>query len=1149
MNSPSRFSKVLVANRGEIAIRVFRACTELNMQTVGMYSLEDRHSLHRYKADQSFLIRGADPVRSYLDIEAVLDVARASGAEAVHPGYGFLSEQADFARACAEAGIIFVGPSPRVLELMGDKVLARAEATKADIPIIPGSGMLSSAEAAVEFARSVGYPVVFKAAHGGGGRGMRVARNDSEVTRYFNQSGSEALKAFGRAEVFLEKYIERPKHIEVQVLGDSGGTVCHLLERDCSVQRRYQKIVEFAPSVTLPQSLRDKLYGWATKLARQIGYTSAGTVEFLVADDGGAWFIEMNPRLQVEHTVTEQITGIDLVKAQLRIAQGETLDQIGIRQDEVRANGVSVQCRITTEDPADNFSPSSGRLSVFRSATGFGVRLDQGNAFSGAEIGSHYDSLLVKLICSGSSLEDACATARRALAEFRIRGVETNIPFLENVVSHPTFLSGRATTTFIEESPELFQFARRRDRATKLLRYLAEVTVNGSAMVPAGHPARRISYRTPVAPAVGRGSEPITGTKQLLDQLGADGFVRWIGEQKGLLITDTTFRDAHQGLLATRMRTYDLMRIAPAVARRAPQLFSLEMWGGATFDAQLRFLRENPWNRLVRLRRVIPNICFQMLLRGSNAVGYTSYPDNVVREFTLQAARDGIDIFRIFDSLNWPEQMQVAIDAVRDSGKIAEVAICYSGDLASPGEKKFTRDYYVKLARDLKDRGAHLLAIKDMAGLLKPEAARELVRILKEETGLPIHLHTHDTAGIQAATYLRAAEAGVDIVDCAFGPMSGLTSQPNLESIVAMFENTERETGLDLKALHAISDYWEEVRPIYSPFESGLQAGSAQVYEHEMPGGQYANLRVQARSLGIAEKWPEIKRIYTQVNQLFGNIVKVTPSSKVIGDLSLYLISNGLTVEDLRAKGDTVSFPQSVIDMVSGKLGQPYGDSGWPADLIRMVLKEKIAVETRRPGSLLPPLDLSKVMETIGEVPDRAVKSSDALSKAMYPKVFDEYLEHRSKYGDVSFIPSAPFFYGLNKDQEIGVTIESGKTLSVKLITVSAVNEEGMRTVFFELNGMPRAVEVFDQSSGKTRQENERAIPSNPAHVAAPLPGTLISVKVKEGEAVKKDQALCTLEAMKMETTVLAPRDATVSRIVLRDGAKTLSGDLLLELR
>jgi pyruvate carboxylase len=1143
-----RFSKVLVANRGEIAIRIFRACTELGLRTVALYSWEDRRSLHRYKADQSFLTRDSDPVRSYLDVDSVLDVARASGAEAIHPGYGFLSEQADFARACTASGVVFVGPAPSVLETMGDKVRARDAAVRSGLAVIPGSGALSDVDAARAFARDAGYPVVYKAAHGGGGRGMRVARSEAELVRYFDEASNESLKAFGKADVFLEKYLERPKHIEVQILGDSSGNVVHLLERDCSVQRRHQKIVEFAPSASLSSEVRQRLYDWSVKLGRDIGYTNAGTVEFLVAASGEPYFIEMNPRLQVEHTVTEEVTGIDLVKAQIRIAQGETLDQIGIRQEGVHASGFAVQCRMTTEDPANNFTPSAGKLTVFRTAAGFGVRLDQGNAFTGAVIGSHYDSLLVKLICSGATLRDACATALRALVEFRIRGVQTNIPFLENVVSHPVFLSGAATTDFVESTPELFQFAPRRDRATRLLRFLAEVTVNGSAMVPVDHPARQATWPVALPPAIKRGSEPGRGTRQILDELGPDAFVNWIADQKRLLITDTTFRDAHQSLLATRVRTYDLLRVAPAVSRHAPQLFSLEMWGGATFDAQLRFLRENPWNRLTRLRGAVPNICFQMLLRGSNAVGYTSYPDNVVREFVMQAAHDGIDIFRIFDSLNWPEQMQVAIDAVRDAGKVAEAAICYSGDLADPREDKFTRDYYIALARELKSRGAHLLAIKDMAGLLRPLSAAMLVKILKDETGMAVHLHTHDTAGVQAATYLRAADAGVDIVDCAFGPMSGLTSQPNLESVVAMFDNTERDTGLDLRELHDISDYWENVRPLYAPFESGLLAGSAQVYEHEMPGGQYANLRVQARSLGLEDRWPEIKRVYAEVNQLFGNIVKVTPSSKVVGDLSLYLVTNGLTVEDLRRKGNTVSFPQSVVDLVSGKLGQPYGQDGWPEDLVRMVLKGK-KPDVRRPGSLLEPVDPASVLDNMAPAPDREAKSSDALSAVLYPKVFEEYLEHRAEFGDVAPIPSAAFFYGLREDEEITVTLEPGKNILVKLLTISDPNESGMRTVFFELNGTPRSVEVFDKGSGKVRQENERADPANKAHIPAPLPGTVVAVRVKEGDAVAREQPLCTLEAMKMETTVLAPVAGTVERIVLSQGDKSLSGDLLMVVR
>lgn len=1140
--------KILVANRGEIAIRVFRACTEMDIATVAIYSHEDRYSLHRYKADQAFQvgIEGA-PIRAYLDIEAILDVAEECGADAIHPGYGFLSERADFARACAARGIVFLGPSPAVLEAMGDKVAARAAAAKAGLPIIPGSGNLETVEAAQEFAMSVGYPVILKAAHGGGGRGMRVARDMGELERLFETAQRESQSAFGRGEIFLEKYLERPKHIEVQLLGDLHGNLVHLHERDCSVQRRYQKVVEIAPAVTLGTETRKRLHDDALKLGRAIGYQNAGTVEFLVLPDGSHFFIEVNPRLQVEHTVTEQVTGIDLVKAQIRVAMGKALAEQGIVQARIAPQRFSIQCRVTTEDPADNFNPSFGKLVVYRSATGFGVRLDQASAFAGATISSHYDSLLVKVIASATNFADACATARRALSEFRIRGVKTNIPFLENVLSHPTFVKGECTTSFLAESPELFRFGRRRDRGTRLLRFLAETTVNGSAMIPATHWARKVAYAQPKILQTPRKSCPIEGTRQLLEKLGPDKFASWMGAQKRLLLTDTTFRDAHQSLLATRMRSFDMLRIAPAMAHRGSGLLSLEMWGGATFDAQLRFLRENPWNRLRRLREAIPNIAFQMLLRGSNAVGYTSYPDNLVQEFVREAAREGIDIFRIFDSLNWPEQMQVAIDAVREVGKLAEVTLCYSGDLADPAESKFTRDYYKKLALNLKKRGAHVLAIKDMAGLLRPAAARVLVQLLREETGLPVHLHTHDTAGVQAATYWEAAASGVAAVDCAFGAMSGLTSQPNLESIVAMMANTSRDTGLKLTELNPISDYWETVRRIYAPFESGLLAGSAQVYDHEMPGGQYANLRVQARALGIEDRWPEIKATYAEVNRLFGRIIKVTPSSKVIGDFALYLVSHGIEAKDVLAKGESLSFPQSVIDMLAGKLGQPHGDDGWPPELVRVVLKGKPS-DPRRPGSLLPPIDLKKVQDAIPEIPERESTFADALSSALYPKVFEEYLDHRRRYGDVSMIPSPAFFYGLKENEEISVTIEPGKTLLIKLLAVSEPNAEGVRTVFFELNGQPRSVDVLDRATGKAKRENERADPKNPHHIAAPIPGKLVSVRVRVGDRVKKDQPLCTLEAMKMETTILAPSEGTVRELLLTVGASIGSGDLLLVL-
>ena len=1137
--------KLLVANRGEIAIRVFRAAAELKIRTVAVYTVADRKSLHVQKADEAYQIGDeANPVRAYLDIDEIIAVAKDCGADAIHPGYGFLSENADFARAAAGAGILFLGPPPAALQAMGDKVSARERAIACGLPVIPGTPPIADVEAAVTAAETIGFPVLIKASHGGGGRGMRVARDAEDVRRFHSEAVREAEQAFGNGEVFIEKYLDRPKHIEVQILADAHGNVFHLYERDCSVQRRHQKVVEVAPAVHLDKALRDAMCADAVKLARSIDYVSAGTVEFLVAGDRH-YFIEMNPRIQVEHTVTEEVTGVDLVKAQIRVGEGHALPDLGLKtQEQIVTRGYAIQFRITTEDPQAGFTPDFGRLSVYRHAAGPGIRLDSGNAFPGAVVSPHYDSLLVKLTSKAGSFDRTCAQGARALAEFRIRGVKTNIPFLLNVLRHPQFINGDWHTRFIEETPELLKFAPPRNRGSRILAYLAETTVNGNAMVPAAHEARRRVFAAAKPPKVRRGEQIPPGTRDILNDLGAEGFARWTSEQERLLITDTTLRDAHQSLLATRLRTFDMMAVAPWYATHGHGLYSLEMWGGATFDVCYRFLRENPWKRLIKLREKIPNICFQMLLRGSNGVGYSAYPDNVVRAFVEESAASGIDIFRIFDALNWTEQMQTAIDAVRKSGRVAECAVCYTGDLLDPAEDKFTRDYYVRIARDLKTRGAHILAIKDMAGLLKPQAAFELVRVMKAETGLPVHLHTHDTAGIQSATVWRAAEAGLDAVDLAIGAMSGLTSQPNLESCVEMLRGTPRATALDVDAFHPISRYFEALRKVYVPFESGLLAGSAEVYRHEMPGGQYANLFVQATSLGVADRWTTIKETYRKVDRLFGRIPKVTPSSKVVGDLALYLVANGLDVDDVLKRASELDLPKSVDDLLSGRLGRPA--DGFPAALMKAV-KGEVPPPTARPGAAMPEADWKSIEGDLSKRYDRPIKRYELISHAMYPQLVVDYLEHRANYADVSLIPTAPFLYGMKIGEETEVEIEPGKRLLIKLLAVSDLDPEtGKRDVFFELNGIPRTVKVLDQAAGKKERRNKRADKGNPDELGAPMSGTLVKYLVKAGDRVTKGQKLCLLEAMKMESAVTSPRDAKVAACELGEKTAVQVGDLLV---
>ena len=1053
--------KLLVANRSEIAIRCFRAATELGLRTVAVYSYEDRFSLHRFKADEAFLIgppEGGEPVRSYLNIESLIAVARLHGADAIHPGYGFLAESAALARACEEAGIRFVGPSVEQLETFGDKTAAKRVAQKAGVPTIPGTEQaIARGEDARTAAQQVGYPLMIKASFGGGGRGMRVVQGPEELDHKLDEAQREAAAAFGRPDVFLERYIPHAKHIEVQILGDAHGSLVHLWERDCSVQRRHQKVVEVAPSVALDEALRGRICAAAVRLCAAVGYRNAGTVEFLLdVDRGEFYFIEVNPRIQVEHTVTEVVTGIDLVRSQLLVADGHRLHEAPLNipaQDAIERRGVAMQCRITTEDPDRHFVPDYGRITTYRSAGGFAVRLDGGNGFGGSVITPFFDSLLVKVTTWGNTLEESAQRADRALREFRIRGVKTNIAFLLNLIDHQTFRSGNATTTFIDDTPELFKIRAARDRATRMLSYLGDVIVNGRPDVKGKiEPERKLPL--PPLPPVSRVEPPPAGTRQKLLELGPERFAAWVRSERRLLITDTTLRDAHQSLLATRVRTYDMLAAADAVARLMPGLFSLEMWGGATFDTSMRFLQEDPWERLVELRRRVPNILFQMLLRASNAVGYTTYPDNVVRAFIKRSADKGIDVFRIFDSLNSTDNMQLAIEAVRtDTNAVCEAAICYTGDILDPARTKYSLDYYVRMAKRLVAMGTHILGIKDMAGLCKPYAAYALVKALRDEVDVPIHFHTHDTSGINAGSILRAADAGVDIADAAIASMSGMTSQPSLNGVAAALRHTDRDTGLDPEALDALSRYWAAVRELYYPFEEGLQAPSADVYQHEMPGGQFTNLRQQARTLGLEGRWEDVCRAYAEANQLFGDIVKVTPSSKVVGDLALFMVTNDLSANDIMTARGPLNFPRSVVEMMQGLLGEPEG--GWPKRFQEIVLRSaRVEPIVGRPGAALPPADFAAAAVEIQKKGRREPREEDVLSYLLYPQVFFEYLDHHQKYGDTSTIPTPSFFYGVQSGQEISVEIERGKTLIVRYLTTGEVREDGTRT----MSVLPRSI-------------------------------------------------------------------------------------------
>ncbi len=1142
-----KITKLLVANRSEIAIRVFRSAHELGIRTVAIYTHEDRYALHRFKADEAYLIgQPGEPIRAYLDVHNIVLLAQRQGVDAIHPGYGFMSENPELARACEKAGIVFVGPSIEALEHLGDKTFARNLAQKVGVPVLGGSKeSLQHVEQGLEVARQLGYPVILKAAKGGGGRGMRVVKEESEFAPSFEQAQRESLTAFGSPEVFVEKFISRASHIEVQLLGDKHGNLVHLWERDCSIQRRHQKVVEIAPAPKLDQKVRVALCEAALEIGRAVNYYAAGTVEFLLdRDTNQFYFIEVNPRIQVEHTVTEEVTGVDIVKSQILVAQGVPLSdsEIGLpSQADIKTNGFAVQCRVTTEDPSNGFMPDYGRVSHYRSASGMGIRLDAGSAFSGAVVNPFYDSLLVKVSARGRRFIDAARRMERCLQEFRIRGVKTNIPFLIKLITHPKFLDGQCTTRFIDETPDLFALPKRRDRATKLLSFLGDVIVNGNALVKDRPKATR---RTPApVPSVDRYSPIPPGLRDKLLTLGAHNFCQWLLREKPVFLTDTTFRDAHQSLLATRFRTHDMLEIADAYARRCSNLFSLEMWGGATFDTSMRFLKECPWKRLADMRERIPNIPFQMLLRASNAVGYTNYPDNIVEEFVKEASDAGVDVFRVFDALNWVPNMRVAMEAVLKTPGICEPAICYSGDILNPKRDKYTLEYYVKLAKELEKMGAHILAIKDMAGLCKPYAAKRLVKALKQEIGIPIHFHTHDTAGIQASSLLKAADEGVDVIDAAMAPMSGGTSQPNLNTLVEALKFTDRDTGLHTPDLDSMANYWQAVREFYKPFDCEMVPATTDLYNHEMPGGQYTNLQQQSAALGLADRWADVCHMYAEVNDLFGDIVKVTPTSKAVGDMALFMVANNLKADDILNGDREFAFPESVLDLIGGRMGQPPG--GFPPEIIARVMRDKPTV-SGRPGESLPPADFEKATAEVRDILHREPSRREVLSYLLYPKVYRDFVAHQLRYSDTSDLPTPVFFYGQVPGEEITVDIEPGKTLIVKFMNVGEPHPDGRRSVFFELNGQPRDVTVVDRSLEPETKASPKADPGDPKQVGAAMPGMVVTVTVQAGEQVARGQKLMSLEAMKMEATIYAERDGKIAQVHVKPGTPVQTGDLLV---
>lgn len=1139
----TKIERVIAANRGEIAVRIFQACTELGKETVAIYSEEDMLSPHRYRADEAYLVgRGRTPVGAYLDIDDILRLATEHQVDAIHPGYGFLAENAEFARRCAAAGIVFIGPDPEHLDLFGEKLSARHAAIEAGLRVAAGTaGPVAGVDEALEFAGEHGYPLMVKAVHGGGGRGMRVVQDDRELAAAIDSASREAAAAFGSADVYLEQYIADARHIEVQILGDGQGNVVHLWERDCSVQRRHQKMIEFTPAMSLTDAQRLEICESARRLAEHVGYSNAGTVEFLVDRSGQAYFIEVNPRIQVEHTVTELVTGIDLVQAQIQIAEGASLGDLGINEPP-QTRGSAMQCRVTTEDPLNGFLPDNGRILAFRSAGGYGVRLDVGSGITGAEIQPHYDSLLVKVSTWDTDLAKAARRMYRAIREMRVRGVQTNIPFLENLIQHPTFLSGEAATTFLDHHPELFRFPPRQDRGTRLLRYIADRAVNDAHVSNGVGAADRADIRLPeFDPA----AADLETAKTVLERDGAEALAAWVSSQQQLLLTDTTMRDAHQSLLATRMRSHDLLRVAPATAALEAPLFSLETWGGATFDVSYRFLKEDPWQRLVGLRRAVPNTLLQMLLRGQSLVGYRAYADNLVQAFVEEAAATGIDVFRIFDSLNYLPNMRGAIEAARKSGKVAEVAICYTGDVLDTSREKYSLDYYLELAREIEDTGAHILAIKDMAGVLTPPAAETLIGALKETVSIPLHLHTHDSAGAGVATVLKAAEAGLDIADGALSSMAGGTSQPSLNAIVAGLRGTERQSDLDLSDLEGLSGYWAEVRERYGMFETGITSPDASVYRHQMPGGQYTNLKAQTEAVGLGRRWPEVVTAYREADRALGEVIKVTPSSKAVGDFALFIVQNDIPFDQLVERLAGLDAPQSVIEMLAGGLGQP--PYPFPADLQRAVLRDRKPIDGR-PGALLEDVDFAaqenELLETLGRRPARR----EVISSLIYPEVFLDYQQHADDFGDTSVLDTATFFYGLNPGETAYAQIEQGKILIISITAIGPVQDDGTRVVYFDLNGSPREIETRDLSVAATVARRPRADTGDWRQVAAPMPGTVVQVLPAPGERANRGDQLLVIEAMKMETVITAPRDANVVEVFVRAGESVQPGDLLMRL-
>lgn len=1140
--------KLLVANRGEIAIRIFRAATELNIKTVAIYSNEDKNALHRYKADESYLVgKDLGPAESYLNIERIIDVAKRAGVDAIHPGYGFLSENEQFAQRCDEEGIKFIGPHIEHLDMFGDKVKARTTAINAKLPVIPGTdGPIENFEAAKAFAQEAGFPLMIKATSGGGGKGMRIVREEGELEDAFHRAKSEAEKSFGNSEVYIERYIDNPKHIEVQIIGDEYGNIVHLYERDCSVQRRHQKVVEVAPSVGLSKELRERICDAALQLMNNIRYVNAGTVEFLVSGDE-FFFIEVNPRVQVEHTITEMITGIDIVKTQILVADGANLfdERVSMpQQEEIQTLGYAIQCRITTEDPSNDFMPDSGTIIAYRSSGGFGVRLDAGDGFQGAEISPYYDSLLVKLSTHAVTFKQAEEKMERSLREMRIRGVKTNIPFLINVMRNDQFRNGDYTTKFIEETPELFNIAPTLDRGTKTLEYIGNVTING---FPNVEKRLKPDYESTAIPQVPHSKiNTLNGTKQLLDSKGPKAVADWVREQNDVLVTDTTFRDAHQSLLATRVRTKDMMNIASKTAEVFKDSFSLEMWGGATFDVAYNFLKENPWERLERLRKAIPNILFQILLRASNAVGYKNYADNVIEKFVKESANAGVDVFRIFDSLNWVDQMKVANEAVQNAGKISEGAICYTGDILNPERSNvFTLEYYVKLAKELEREGFHILAIKDMAGLLKPKAAYELIGELKSAINLPIHLHTHDTSGNGLLIYKEAIDAGVDIIDTAVASMSGLTSQPSANSLYYGLNGFNRNLRADIEGLEELSHYWSTVRPYYSDFESDIKSPNTEIYHHEMPGGQYSNLGQQAKSLGLGERFHEVKDMYRRVNFLFGDIVKVTPSSKVVGDMALYMVQNDLDEQSVIKEGHKLDFPESVVSYFKGDIGQPV--NGFNKELQDVILKGQQPL-TERPGEYLDPVNFDEIRQELEAKDYGEVTEQDVISYVLYPKVFDQFMQTKQQYGDLSLLDTPTFFFGMRNGETVEIEIDTGKRLIIKLETISEPDENGYRTIYYVMNGQARRISIKDENIKTNTNLKPKADKSNPSHIGAQMPGSVTEVKVTVGEEVKVNQPLLITEAMKMETTIQAPFNGTIKQVTVVNGDAIATGDLLIEI-